>query len=154
MLDPGEGFHRSYPAVAESVARARRELTEFARDAGAKGERLDAVRLAASEAVTNGIIHAYDRGGGAVEVTASALPGELWLFISDQGNGLQAGSPHGGLGLGLALIAQLADDLEIHNPSGGGTELRMQFKLDDDGGPSRLRGRQERGSVASAVVPA
>jgi stage II sporulation protein AB (anti-sigma F factor) len=147
MRDSGEGFSRSYPATAESVAGARGALTEFATEVGAKGERLEAIRLAASEAVTNGVLHAYGGGRGTIQVTASHVGGEFWVFIADDGTGLRPRGPHSGLGLGLALIAQLADEFQILSRSTGGTELRMQFKLP-------VRGDQLRGSVSSAALPA
>lgn len=152
MLDPGEGFSHSYPATAESVPSVRKALTEFATEVGAKGERLEAVRLAASEAVTNGVLHAYNGDCGKIQVSASAVGGELWVFVADDGSGLRPRGPHSGLGLGLALIAQLADDFQILSRSTGGTELRMQFRLIDralDGGSD-----QSRGSVSSAAVAA
>ena len=34
-----------------------------------------------------------------------------------------------GLGLGLPLIAQMTESLEVHDRSGGGTEIRMAFAL-------------------------
>lgn len=152
MPDPGKGFSQTYPAVADSVPSARTELTEFVAEAGAGGERLEAIRLAVSEAVTNGVLHAYNGSNGSIHVSASQAGEELWLFIADDGSGLRPRGPHSGLGLGLALIAQLADEFQILSRSTGGTELRMQFKL-----ANRPRGddqRQRRGSVSSAAVPA
>jgi stage II sporulation protein AB (anti-sigma F factor) len=156
MLESNEGFFNFYPAVPDSVACARNALTEFAVAAGATGEGLEAIRLAVSEAVTNGIIHAYHGPRGAIQVSASYVGGEFWLLVSDDGTGLRPRGPHSGLGLGLALIAQLADDLQILSRSTGGTELRMQFKLSDRGGDPPQPGEtdQLRGSVSSAVVPA
>jgi serine/threonine-protein kinase RsbW len=130
MLVPGETFAATYPAVPDAVPSARKALTEFARDAGAEGEQLQAIRLAASEAITNAIIHAYDLGvDGEVCISATYLHGELWLLIGDTGHGMRARDNSPGLGLGLALIAQLADDFQILSRGSGGTELRMRFNL-------------------------
>jgi anti-sigma regulatory factor (Ser/Thr protein kinase) len=155
MLDQTEGFSQAYPAIANSVPSARIALTEFATDAGATGERLEAIRLAASEAVTNGVLHAYNGSRGTIHVAAACTPGELWVLIGDDGTGLRPRGPHSGLGLGLALIAQLADEFEILSRSTGGTELRMRFKL--GGGPgdaTRQERDQLRGSASSAFAPA
>jgi anti-sigma regulatory factor (Ser/Thr protein kinase) len=159
MFAPGETFSASYPAVPESVPRARTELTAFASEAGAGGDRLDAIRLAASEAVTNAVMHAYRSGqkasgkdSAAIHVTASYVAGEVWVLIADAGTGLRArSSSSSGLGLGLALIAQLADDLQILSRSTGGTELRMCFKLRF---PQSRPSAQPRGSASSAFSPA
>jgi anti-sigma regulatory factor (Ser/Thr protein kinase) len=160
MLDTDHGFSRSYPAVAESVPSVRSALTDYVAKAGIGGEALEAIRLAASEAVTNGVLHAYDGSRGTIHVSASHVGGEFWLFIADDGSGLRPRGPHSGLGLGLALIAQLADDFQILSRSTGGTELRIQFKLADRDRPGpddRASGAERgqlRGSVSSAVVAA
>jgi serine/threonine-protein kinase RsbW len=130
MLVPGETFSASYPAVAESVATARKALADFACRAEATDDQLDAVRLAASEAVTNAVLHAYELGHrGEVHVSASYVEGELWLLIGDTGHGMRARDNSPGLGLGLALIAQAADEFQILSRGSGGTELRMRFDI-------------------------
>ena len=149
MLVPGETFSASYPAVPDSVGTARGVLTEFAREAGAGEDQLEAVRLAASEAITNAIIHAYERAeAGEVHVSASYIEGELWLLIADAGHGMRPRENSPGLGLGLALIAQLADDFQILSRGSGGTELRMRFNLaarpSTGHVPSRRPGRRRR----------
>jgi serine/threonine-protein kinase RsbW len=154
MPDTDHGFTRTYPADPDSVASARNALTEYAVAAGAGGERLEAIRLAASEAVTNAVLHAYEGArGGAIQLSASYVHGEFWLLIADDGTGLRPRGPHSGLGLGLALIAQLADEFQILSRATGGTELRMQFRL-EQALPSRSEPAQLRGSVSSAAVPA
>ena len=52
----------------------------------------------------------------AIQLSASYVDGEFWLLIADDGSGLRPRGPHSGLGLGLALIAQLADDFQILEP--------------------------------------
>lgn len=150
-MAPGENFNESYPANPESVPRARAELTAFASKAGAAGEHLDAVRLASSEAMTNAVLHAYRDPGGAIEVTAWYVPGELWVLVADDGSGLRVRRDRRGLGLGLALIAQMADEFEILSRSSGGTELRMRFRFERR---PPAGGGQSRGSVSAAFAPA
>jgi anti-sigma regulatory factor (Ser/Thr protein kinase) len=129
MLVPGETFSASYPAIPEAVPTARNTLTRFASSAGASPERLDAIRLAASEAITNAVLHAYDVSEcGEVHVSASYVEGELWVLVSDAGHGMRRRDDSPGLGLGLALVAQLADEFQIMS-RGSGTELRMRFDL-------------------------
>jgi serine/threonine-protein kinase RsbW len=169
MLIPGETFSESYPAVPQAVAQARTSLADFAREAGADQDQLDAIRLAASEAVTNAVMHAYHEGQqGSVQISASYIEDELWLLIADAGNGLMPRANSPGLGLGLALIAQLADEFQILSRGSGGTELRLRFKLgrasrrsgsegdSRSGAKARCGGpaRQDRGSVSAALSPA
>ncbi|MCA1682440.1 MAG: ATP-binding protein [Actinobacteria bacterium] len=126
----GENLIQSYPAVPASVPAARQEVTAFAARAGATGEQLDAIALAATEAITNVVVHAYrGEGGGRVHVNADIAEDELWLLIGDDGCGLRAGNDSPGLGVGLALIATSTDGLTIMNRGCGGTEVRMRFNL-------------------------
>jgi anti-sigma regulatory factor (Ser/Thr protein kinase) len=121
----------SYPAVAASVPVARQALAEFAAAAGAGAHQVEAIRLAVSEGLTNVVQHAYRARLGPIHVTARLAGGELWVLISDSGCGLHAGTEGNGLGLGLALIAQMTDGFSILERSTGGTELRMRFDLAD-----------------------
>lgn len=133
------GFHnhenliQSYPAIATSVPVARRELTEYARTAGASADQVEAIRLAASEALTNVVVHAYRGYAGRIYVHADLAADELWICIGDDGCGLQSDYESPGLGVGLALIAQASDGLTIVNRGSGGTEVRMRFRLDAAG---------------------
>jgi anti-sigma regulatory factor (Ser/Thr protein kinase) len=151
MMAPGENFSESYPATRESVPQARAALTAFAIRAGAKGDKLEAVRLAASEAVTNAVLHAYQGRAGTIQVTAWYVPGELWVLVGDDGGGLRVRRDRPGLGLGLALIAQMADEFEILSRSSGGTELRMRFALRRS---DRRAAGQSRESASVAAAPA
>lgn len=118
-----------YPAVPRSIPRARQALREFARRrAGFAADDVDAVGLAVTEAVTNSVKHAYLGRPGAVEVLASVVRHELWILISDQGCGYRTAASDPGLGLGLAVIAGLCDDLVITERPHGGTDLEMAFR--------------------------
>jgi anti-sigma regulatory factor (Ser/Thr protein kinase) len=125
---------QSYPATPESVPVARRDLARFASDAGAGDDQVEAVRLAASEAITNIVLHAYDDRVGEVHVDADVRTGELVVQIADDGTGMQPRFAKAGLGLGLALIAHASDQLDIVKRPEGGTELRMRFSLIGRGG--------------------
>jgi|SRR5579884_965281 len=129
-MSHGELLNESYPAVAESVPLARRALTDAAATAGAGGERLDEIRLAVSEALTNAVVHAYrDGDAGHFHVTAAVASDELWVLISDDGRGLHAWNDSRGLGIGLSLISGLSDDFAIVARASGGTEVQMRFDL-------------------------
>ena len=121
----------TFRAEPDAVARARQALREFAADAGASADQIDAVRLASSEAVTNAVLHAYRDEPGKVYVSAALVSDELWILIADDGCGLEPRTGRPGLGLGLGLISQVSDHLTIVARSGGGTEVRMRFDLAD-----------------------
>ena len=129
MQSDGNTLAGTYPAEPDSVARARRALSDFAAGAGADARQVEAVRLASSEALTNAVVHAYRGEPGEVHVTAAVVGGELWILIGDDGCGLEPRADRPGLGLGLGLIAQLSDELAVVPRAGGGTEVRMRFAL-------------------------
>jgi serine/threonine-protein kinase RsbW len=129
MQSVSNGLSATYEATPSSVADARAALAEFAADAGASDVQVDAVRLAASEAVTNAVLHAYRGGPGQIQVTAALAGRELWILVSDDGGGMQPRADRPGLGLGLGLISQVCDDMAIVPRSSGGIEVRILFKL-------------------------
>lgn len=148
-------FSRIYPAMPETVPRARRALVEFAIEAGADGVQVDALRLAVSEALSNAVRHAYRDDLGAVHVTAALVDDELWVEVGDDGHGLETRSDSPGLGMGLALIASMSDDFAVVRRPSGGTELRMRFRLRaDQAAASPWRLAAPRGSAASARTAA
>ena len=93
---------------------------------------LDAVRLAVSEAVSNVIVHGYrDSGNGAFTVAIEWEDGELRVSVRDDGCGMQPRADSPGSGLGLPLIANLAETFTVIAPPGGGTEVNMTFALSE-----------------------
>lgn len=146
-----QDWQQSYPAVPDTVRAVRSALTRFAVQAGASTEQVEAVRLAASEALTNVVKHAYPDSEGSVQITAAVACGELCVLVADDGCGIRPHGSRGGLGLGLTLMASLCDELQIVKRSSGGTGLWLWFKLRTEA--SRLD-IHPRGSVASATAPA
>jgi serine/threonine-protein kinase RsbW len=151
MMSTQTTLNKAYAAIPSSVPAARKELADFALAAGLSRERLDGVRLAVSEALSNVVLHAYRGGSGEIRLTASVAGGELWILIADEGVGLLPRIESPGLGLGLVLIAHETDELTIAKGATGGTELRMRFNL-----PAAPAGAdvQSRGSVARATPAA
>jgi anti-sigma regulatory factor (Ser/Thr protein kinase) len=129
----GQTMSLTYPAVAESVQRARQALTSFARSAGATDQQLDSIRLAVSEAATNVVVHAYDDDPGLIQLNAGLSAGKLWVLIADDGLGMRSQIQSPGLGCGLSLISQVCDEFQINKRSSGGLEVRMRFALGYDG---------------------
>lgn len=129
----GQTLSHTFPAVADSVPRAREALSTFARAAGASAEQLDSIRLAVSEAATNVVVHAYEEDAGRIQLDAGLSAGELWVQIADDGLGMRPQVKSPGLGFGLSLISQVCDEFEIAKRSSGGLEVRMRFALGEDG---------------------
>jgi serine/threonine-protein kinase RsbW len=125
-------FTKTWPARPEHVGDARRAVVEFARIAGAGPTTLFGIELAVSEACTNAIVHGY--ADGPVEtftVEADSLGDELRVIVRDRGRGMVPRPDSPGLGLGLPLISQMADRVEVRSPpEGEGVELCMIFSLE------------------------
>jgi serine/threonine-protein kinase RsbW len=120
----------SYAATSSSVPQARKVLTAFAAEAGIGGQRLEDIRLAVSEAITNAVAYAYDGPPGEIHVLAASVAGELWVVIADDGEGMrERRGDTRGLGLGLGLMARLSNALTILTRSSGGVEVRMRFDM-------------------------
>jgi serine/threonine-protein kinase RsbW len=111
---------------------ARRAVVDWARQHVVDRAILSDIALAITEATTNVVLHAYrDRGApGTLTVTAEAFGDHVRVVVRDQGSGLAPRVDSPGLGLGLGLIAQVADAADIHAPEAGGTEVIMRFNVE------------------------
>jgi anti-sigma regulatory factor (Ser/Thr protein kinase) len=123
---------RRFPAHADQVRLARREVEACAREHGAVDPA--GIALAVSEAVTNAVIHAYvDRPApGDVEVRVERHPGDgLEIRVCDDGRGMIPRSDSPGLGVGLPLVAKLAQRFRVEARPTGGTAVSMIFPVHD-----------------------
>jgi anti-sigma regulatory factor (Ser/Thr protein kinase) len=122
------------PARAENVAVVRHAFGGFAEALSVDEQTLADIKLAITEACTNVVIHAYDDDeNGSLEVDASIDARRLTVVIRDQGRGIVPRPDSPGLGLGLPLIATLAESLELGKDDADRTEVRMTFALDEGG---------------------
>jgi len=126
-----EPYTASWPAVPEAVADLRSHVVDIAVEAGAPPEAISSIKLAVSEAAATVELQAY---------TGAEHPGNVYLrveregtvlrvVVSDDGAGMLPRQDSPGLGLGLPLIAQLVDGLEVGSSAEGGTALCMRFSL-------------------------
>jgi len=117
------------PARAENVALVRHVLDALAAALPLGRERLEEIRLAVTEACTNVVRHAYHDTVGPLEVVMRPHPEDLEVVVSDFGAGIGPSPDVNGPGLGLPLIAALADRLDVQHAPGAGTRLTMAFSL-------------------------
>ena len=133
----------SFPARADYLILPRLALAGVARAVPMAEEVLADLKLAVTEACGNVVRHAYDETvgePGAVHLTIAAEPDWLTITIEDDGVGLSpellaaenGGDPstHRESGMGLAIIAAIADELEVRRAGpAGGTQLRIRKRL-------------------------
>jgi serine/threonine-protein kinase RsbW len=110
---------------------ARRAVLDWAQGHVDDRAVLSDIALAVTEATTNVVLHAYrDRDEpGMVIVEAESRGDHVCLYVRDEGTGLAPRVDSPGLGLGLGLIAQVADSADVRAPETGGTEVVMRFNV-------------------------
>jgi anti-sigma regulatory factor (Ser/Thr protein kinase) len=119
------------PARAENIALIRHAFGALGEALAVDEELLSDVRLAVTEACSNVVVHAYaeDDPPGPLEVLA-ALDGEtLTVVVRDEGPGIAPHPDSPGLGLGLPLIASLAESVQLGRDEQERTEVCMTFLL-------------------------
>jgi anti-sigma regulatory factor (Ser/Thr protein kinase) len=117
------------PARPENVAVIRHVLGAFAEAMDLPPALVEDMRLAATEACTNVVRHAYDDPEqGTIDVLIRPTGNRLDLIVSDHGSGMGASSDADGPGLGLPMIAALADHVEIEQAPSRGSRLSMSFR--------------------------
>src|SRR3954449_13358061 len=129
-VDTALDLELTLPARPENVAVARHAIGGFADVLEVPDQTLADVKLAVTEACTNVVVHAYPDGEGPMGLRATVQDAVLRVVVVDQGRGILPRADSPGLGLGLPLIATLAESLELGTGDHAETEVRMTFRLD------------------------
>lgn len=119
------------PAVPEEVPHARAAIGSLCEQLGIDGALTQDIRLAVTEACANCALHSYsaDAPNPTFELQALVVEDSLVMVVRDYGGGLLRGRMRAGLGVGLRLIEQLAEDAEVAAPRDGGLRVTMRFAL-------------------------
>ena len=119
---------------------ARISVAAFASQLDPTIEELPDINTAVSEAVTNSIIHGYERKQGIVKVFARLRENEIIIEISDKGKGIEnidiAKEPLYTTkpnlersGMGFTIMESFMDSVEIESVVGLGTKITMTKKI-------------------------
>ena len=128
VVNGSKPFARAWPAIADTVPRARHAVVGFLRDAETSDPPLSDIGLAVSEGLTNVVHHAYaDRDAGEFRVAVDVAEEEIEVVIEDDGIGMVPRADTPGLGLGLPLMATLSRHFDARVERGGGTRVFMTF---------------------------
>jgi anti-sigma regulatory factor (Ser/Thr protein kinase) len=119
------------PAQAARLAELRAAIREFLAGLGAEEGEQQSVVLAVSEAANNVVTHAYrDRDeAGELRVQAHVEADRLAVLVADDGLGLTPRADSPGAGLGMPLMATLAESLSVTHTETGGTCVILNFVL-------------------------
>jgi anti-sigma regulatory factor (Ser/Thr protein kinase) len=116
------------PARPENVSVIRHVLGAFAESLRLPDDLVEDLRLAVTEACTNVVRHAYPPDvAGPVEISIRPMDESVSVVVADYGRGIGTSSDTTGPGLGLPLIAAIADEVELQPVPGGGSRVAMSF---------------------------
>jgi anti-sigma regulatory factor (Ser/Thr protein kinase) len=109
----------SFTPLPAHVRTARLVATAVARRSGVDEALLEEVRLAVGEACSRAVeAHRRDCPGEPVRIALTDMAGRFEVEVTD------TGTP--AAGFGLAVIAELADDVQVSETSAG-TSIRMSW---------------------------
>ena len=126
----------SIRAGLEDLGRIRHFFVETACSLGLSESLANDLRLAVDEAVTNIIVHGYNRGTGDIEIDITTRGRDLVVYLRDQAEAfdpttfsesdlkspLQRNAPGG---YGLHLMRKLMDEIHHKAMNKGGNELTL-----------------------------
>jgi stage II sporulation protein AB (anti-sigma F factor) len=101
------------------------------------------VKTAVSEAVTNSIIHGYNKAQGKIRVQVYLEKNSFYVSVKDWGCGIEnvdkAMEPMytsvkdgSRSGMGFSFMEAFMDDLQVISKQGEGTEVHMKKIIDND----------------------
>jgi integral membrane sensor domain MASE1/anti-sigma regulatory factor (Ser/Thr protein kinase) len=124
-------LHLRAPARPETVATTRRAVGHWLRENNVGRDEAFDVMVAATEAYTNAVLHAYGVAEGVVELDASIERNALRVTIRDQGTWRSPMPGHDGCG--LMMMRALMTEVVIES-SANGTRIVMTRELPEASG--------------------
>lgn len=129
-----------FDSISENEGFARVAVAAFVTQLNPTLEEVSDVKTAVSEAVTNAIIHGYERKKGTVYLECLLKDNELEIFVQDLGQGIsdirQAMEPLytskpelERSGMGFAFMEAFMDELKVESKLGEGTTIHMKKKI-------------------------
>ena len=123
-------------STSANEAFARITVAAFAAQLDPSIEELADIKTAVSEAVTNSIVHGYDKTQGIVKIKAKLKENQIIIEISDKGKGIEnveaAKEPLYTTkpnlersGMGFTIMESFMDKLEVESILGLGTKVTM-----------------------------
>ena len=122
-------YERLLPAIPQSVGRIRHELLGALARHRLAPAHADDIGLLVSEAATNAVLHAYRHAPlGPLYVSAVLVGDALTISVCDCGSGMRGRTDSPGLGVGIALMTRLCDELDLSSEAAQGTCVHATFK--------------------------
>lgn len=119
---------------------ARVTVAAFATQLNPTLEEVADIKTAVSEAITNCIVHAYEKDTDKIRIDCKIQGKELTVIVKDHGKGIEdvekAMEPmfttkpeQDRSGMGFAFMEAFMDELEVESVSGKGTIVKMKKKI-------------------------
>ncbi len=131
-----------FDAIAENESFARSVVAAFCVSCDPTVEKINDIKTAVSEAVTNCIIHGYENmANGQILIEAELSDDLLKVTISDNGKGIPdvkealtdfyttSKESDERSGLGFTIMKSFMDSLDVQSELGGGTTVTMTKRL-------------------------
>lgn len=139
-MNKGQEFVLIFDSISENESFARTVVTAFVAKLDPTLEEIADIKTAVSEAVTNSIIHGYDKNVGKISMKCSIEGNEITIVISDQGIGIEDISKAmeplyttkpemDRSGMGFSFMEAFMDDLDVESSPGVGTTITMRKKI-------------------------
>lgn len=134
---------------SSNEAFARIAVAAFASQLDPTIEELADIKTAVSEAVTNCIIHGYDKKQGIVKIVSKLKENEIIIEISDKGKGIEnideAKEPLYTTkpnlersGMGFTIMESFMDEVSVDSVLGLGTKITMKKIIKKDEIPEEM----------------
>jgi integral membrane sensor domain MASE1/anti-sigma regulatory factor (Ser/Thr protein kinase) len=127
----GTPLRLTVPAEARMLAHVRGTLRRWLRESGVPSDDEEEILLAAGEASSNVVQHAYAAVPGELVLFGEINDGIVRLTVRDHGTWRPAADRGGGWG--LSLIRSLMEDVEIDQQPGSGTTVTMKRTIEGSG---------------------
>lgn len=129
-----------FMSKSNNEAFARITVAAFASQLDPTIEELADIKTAVSEAVTNCIIHGYEKAEGMIQIIAKIKERTLEVEISDHGKGIEdielarkplyTSKPNlERSGMGFTIMENFMDEMQIESVVGMGTKVTMRKKI-------------------------
>lgn len=125
-----------FDSVAKNESFARVIVASFITSTTPTLEEVSDIKTAVSEAVTNAIIHGYEKGAGKIWIRTVVEDRSVYIEVRDKGIGIadvkQAMEPlfttkpeEERSGMGFSFMEAFMDRLEVESAAGEGTVVKM-----------------------------
>ncbi len=129
-----------FPNQSDNERFARTVAAAFVLELDPTIDELSEIKTAISEAVTNAIIHGYDKSDGIVTMEGTIFDDTVEFVISDSGVGIPdirrareplfTGKPEmERSGMGFTIMETFMDSIDVESEVGKGTRITMSEKL-------------------------